>query len=141
MLKYFILIVSCLLSVIVEGSITTFPLSILVIILSYIILRSNLVFVLAFLMGLLLDVMTFRRFGITSMIFLGLLFLIFLYQRKFEIASLPFVFFSLLIGGYTYAKFVIPDNQFLQSLLIAILGSLIYLCLSAIHKKEKTVGL
>ncbi len=137
MIKYLICIVSCLLAVIIEGSITTFPVSVLVVVLSYILLRSNLIFFLAFFMGLILDVMTFRTLGVTSMILLGLLFLIFLYQRKFEITSTPFVFFSLLIGSYIYARLVIPDNQLLEAVLIAILGSLIYSFSNIVVKKMK----
>ena len=137
MWKYVIFIISCLLAVMLEGSVTSLPLSVLVIILSYIMLRSNIVFILAFVMGLLLDVMTLRNFGQTSLVLLGLLFLTFLYQRKFEIASLPFVFFSLLIGSYIYAKLLVLNNQFLQAMLIAILGSVIYFVVNFFNISSK----
>lgn len=57
---------------------------------------------LALVTGVVLDIVTFRMIGISSMFFIVYLFLILLYHRKFEIRSVPFVFIATCIGSLAY---------------------------------------
>ncbi len=61
--------------------------------------RDGLVFPLGFLAGIALDVLTVHPIGTSSSIFMVLLFLVFLYERKYEIYSLPFVVIATFVGG------------------------------------------
>lgn len=85
-----------------QGSITTLPLLLIVLLLLYIFYRHEIVFLLAFISGVILDSLLVRSVGQSSIFFLSFLFLVFLYQRKFEISSYYFIFFSLFGGSCFY---------------------------------------
>ena len=75
MIIFFILIF--LISLVLESTLTTIPLVLVVLLLMAVFKKSNLVFGLAFLAGLVLDLLALRNLGYTSLfliIFLGLVF-------------------------------------------------------------------
>lgn len=98
--------------------------------------RKAWIFFPAFFGGIVLDLMLFRFLGATSLFLTTFLFLIFLYEKKFEIYTLPFVSIVsfagsalyLMIFGYNYVL-----QQALVSSLIAIL--LFAFCKNLRHKK------
>lgn len=94
-----------LLAIFFEGSVTTLPLTLLILLILTVIRRDEMVFVAAFVAGLLLDVLLLRVWGQTSLFFIIFVFVILLYERKFEIASLPFIIFSTVFGTLSYFLF------------------------------------
>lgn len=114
------------LAIILEASITTLPFLFLVLLSLTVLFRSNIVFLYAFSFGLLIDLLTLRPLGQTSAILVFLLFLVLLYQRKFEIDTSYFVlaasFFGslgfLLLVGYTNSLILITFSSALIGLLI-----------------------
>src|SRR6478609_4000726 len=98
---FFILLILLLISVFLQGTVTTIPLG-LVIILIMAILAKEKVFIFAFISGILIDILTLQTLGASSLFFLIFSWLLILYQRKYEINSYPFVILSSFAGTYLY---------------------------------------
>lgn len=107
-----ILIASVLfLLVLLESSWTFFPLTIIFLIALFASTKEEAVLIAAFLFGLLLDILTLRAWGISSLFFLIVLLLLFLYEKKFETSSALFIgIYSMLV---VLVYFVIFTGQFL----------------------------
>ncbi|OGH23546.1 MAG: hypothetical protein A3J69_01665 [Candidatus Levybacteria bacterium RIFCSPHIGHO2_02_FULL_42_12] len=92
-----ILFISVILSVF-----SSFPFTLLVLLVFFARARRAGIGIGAFLAGIILDVLWINPLGQTSMLFLLLLLLASFYERKFEIATLPFVGAFSLIGSLVY---------------------------------------
>jgi cell shape-determining protein MreD len=117
----FILAVLLSVSIILESSITTIPLVLILLINFAVASRKTSVFIVAFLCGLLLDILLGNNPGVTSFYFVTLISIIYLYQRSFDIQTFPFVFISTFIGSFLYL--MIGESRFV--LAEAILSSVI----------------
>jgi cell shape-determining protein MreD len=92
-----------------------------------VLLRENWLFVFAFAFGLVLDLVSFKTLGISSAFFVVFLFLVLLYQSKFEIATNAFIFFSSLLGSFAYLMILGYNNSLiLQTILSSIIGLLLF---------------
>lgn len=121
-----------LLSIIAQASVTVFPLSMIVFLLWYLHERTDLkggqteiVFLTAFFVGLLLDMLTFRILGLTSLFLVSFLFVLSLYERKFEINTIPFVLLTAFGGVSSFMLFFGHDHALTASFvgtLIAVVG-------------------
>jgi hypothetical protein len=107
------------LTIIISG-ITTIPFSVGLLVLSAVIFRKSWVFFLALGLGLFLDLIMMRILGYSSLILTILVFLVFLYERKFEIQTAAFVFISTFLGSLLYLKIFDFQQIFLQSLINAL---------------------
>lgn len=94
-----------IITIFLEATVTALPLTLLLILAIAVIFRRNEVFLIAFFAGLLLDILTYRTVGFSSLYFSGMVFAILLYQRKFEIESANFIFVASIIAifGYLFA--------------------------------------
>lgn len=137
MVKQAIVIILFLVALIMQGAVTTTPVVILFLVLAYILSKRNSIFVYAFVSGIVLDVMLVRAMGATALFFLPMILLLSLYQRKFEINSLPFAICALLVCSYSYTLIFLHDNQLLQAILVTIIGSAIYWLVTKIIRREK----
>lgn len=88
--------------ILIEGTLTSLPLSLLLLLNIAIITKKTWVFAVAFLAGLLLDVLTLNPLGKTSLFFLIFIFIVLIYDRKFEIQTYPFVLISSFFGSLAY---------------------------------------
>ncbi len=79
------------LSIILESSVTTLPLTLMILIFSAIAVRRAEIFFVAFLSGLFLDILAVRPIGLSSLFFVTVVFIGFLYKRKFETDTSTFV--------------------------------------------------
>lgn len=91
-----------IISVILESSVTSLPLVLLTILIGAVTLKRNEMFLLAFLAGMFLDMMTLKTLGISSLFFVLFISLIYLYRRKFEIENLGFVIAFSFLGSFIY---------------------------------------
>lgn len=99
-------------SLILEGTITTMPLVLMSLMLLTIHLKHQDMFFYAFISGVILDVFLVRQIGVSSVFFLISLLLIFLYDRKYELQT-PF-FVTLITFFSTMMYFIIfPSPQML----------------------------
>lgn len=110
-----------LLVLVLESSVTTIPLTFITLIVYTIKDRDEKILLIAFIAGLVLDILTLNTLGITSLIFVLFLSLVLLYEKKLEITSIYYlVLFS--FGGSLIYSFL---KHFDNPILIAIVSSLI----------------
>jgi rod shape-determining protein MreD len=123
-------------AVLLEGSITSLPLVLSMLLVLAVNLRKQDVFVAAFLAGFLLDVLLVRPVGVTSIFFLCMLLLVFLYEKKYEIKSL---FFVVLFAGLSSALYLMifhsPDF-FLQVVISTLIAGGLFNLLRALNHKK-----
>lgn len=89
------------LSLILQGSLFSFPLAFLFLTISAVKKKGKSLFPVAFILGLVLDSFYFKTLGTTSIFFLLFLFAVFTYERKFEIDNSTFIFISTFLGSMT----------------------------------------
>jgi cell shape-determining protein MreD len=114
-------------ALILEASLTTIPFVFLILLCFLVLSRENWLFVFAFVVGLVLDLVTFKTLGLSSIFFVTFLFLVLLYQSKFEIATNTFIFFASLLGSLGYLMFLGYNNNLIfQAILSSIIGLLLF---------------
>jgi len=125
------------LALILQTTLTTLPLVLLTLFCLTIIYKNNSIFIFAFTFGLLLDIITFKTPGFSSFFFVISLFLILIYQRKFEITTNYFVLISSFLGSIGYMLlFSYTDLIIAQAIASAIIGLTIFKLLPKINKIE-----
>jgi rod shape-determining protein MreD len=129
-----------LLSFFLETSITTLPLVFLTLLCLAVLTRKEWIFIIAFIAGLALDVSSFRALGQSSLYFVLFIFLVFLYERKFEISTKYFILIASFLGSFGFLIIFSYNNLVLQSVFSSIIGVLIFAIFSRFHKDvEKNI--
>ncbi len=108
-----------------EGTITTLPLVLMAFLVLMVFLKSKLLFWVALFIGFLLDVFLLRSFGITSLVLIIFLFIIYLYEGKFEISTNYFVLFFSFMGSLAYLFVLGVENAILQAVFLSLLTLII----------------
>ena len=99
------------------SAITTIPFSVGLLVATTVIFKKSWVFFLAFGLGLFLDLITVRVLGYSSLMFTIFVFILFLYERKFETRNTIFVFIASFLGSLIYLRVFNYQQIFLQSLI------------------------
>ncbi len=107
-------------------TITTLPFILILLLCLAVVFKTSWVFVLAFFTGLFLDLSQVGVLGQSSIFFIIFIFLLFLYERKFEIQTLPFVFFAAFLGSLSYLLVFGYDHVFTQALVSGIVAILLF---------------
>ncbi len=110
-------------SILIESSVATLPLALLIILFASIWIRNSDMFLIAFFAGFFLDILAFKHFGWSSMYFIFFVYAIFLYQRKFEIMTLSFVMLAGFIGSLGYLIMQGAGVAVFQALICAVFSS------------------
>mgnify|MGYP001616417992 CR=1 FL=1 len=131
-------------SLILQGSITTIPLVLILLLNLFIATKKTSVFVIAFICGLLLDTMLGNPLGQTCIFYLLFLAVVFLYERKFDIQTFPFVFISSFLGSFVYL--IVYENRFiimqaLTSSLISVVFFFLLIVADKFHIRKKSISL
>ncbi|CAN5203797.1 hypothetical protein BH11PAT1_BH11PAT1_1720 [soil metagenome] len=121
------LLVFFTIALLLEGIVTTLPLTLLALIILLLQKRAEWIFLLAFGSGLVLDILTLRPLGQTSIFFLIFLFLMLLYERKYEIQSMPFVMAVSGIGSVAYLLSVHSTMIFWQGVVSALIAGILFI--------------
>jgi len=112
-----------LLSLLLESTITTLPLVLIVILLLFVQKKSSGVLILAFLLGLVLDLLKVQRVGTSSLFFTVFLFCVYLYERKYEINTFLFVLIASAVSSAGYALILnMQDVLLLVTISVLITG-------------------
>ncbi len=119
-----------------ESSLNVVPLTLLFLLCFTLAQQSALIFPVAFIAGILLDILSVRPLGETGLFYILFLFFILLYQRKYEITTVPFVFFTSFFGCLLFFLIFGFSNLFIQLFLSIVLAILIFLTGSFLRKKE-----
>jgi cell shape-determining protein MreD len=96
------LFVFFIISIFLEGTVAKLPFVFISLVILTIAMRNLVLFILAFFAGILLDAFALRPIGETSIFLLLCVFLMLLYQRKYEINSYPFVLLASFVGSLIY---------------------------------------
>jgi cell shape-determining protein MreD len=130
-----ILLPLLIISIFLEGTVTTLPLVLVCLLCMTILKRDWVVFPAAFFAGLILDVLVVHRLGGASIFFLLYVFLILLYQRKYEINSYPFVFTASFFGSFLFLLIFNYSNVFLQSVISSLIAVVLFALLKVSSRK------
>ena len=122
--------ITLFISILFEISFTTIPFVLDILLVFYIIRQEQKIAVAGLLSGIILDIGRIRPIGISSIYFLFFLFLVFLYKRKFETATVPFVFIASFIGGMGYLYFLNQEFLIIQALMNSALTIVLFKGLS-----------
>jgi hypothetical protein len=116
-----------IIALILEASLTTIPFVFLVLLCLLVLFKENWLFAFAFGFGLVLDLVSFKTPGLSSAFLVTFLFLVLLYQSKFEIATNAFIFFASLLGSFGYLVFLGYNNSLiLQTILSSVIGLVLF---------------
>ena len=132
----FLLFVIFFLFLILSSSLTTIPLSIIILVVCAVIFRESWVFFAAFLLGLYLDLILIKPLGYTSLMLTIFVFLIRLYERKFETQTISFVLLSTFLGSLVYLKLFDYNQILLQSSVSSLLTVLLFKTLNSKFKVQ-----
>lgn len=127
-------------TIVLESTLITLPLSLLIIIFASIVIRKNDVFILAFFSGLFLDVLRLGTIGISSAYFVTIVMAIFVYQKKFEITSLHFISIVALIGALGYLFLAGTNYIVVQALTSALFMAASFFVFKKTNKKARSAG-
>lgn len=105
-MKWIFYLLLLILAIVLESTIITLPLVLILVICLAVIMQTTAVFVFSLLAGIILDSLLFRPLGITSLFFLFVLSGIFLYQRKFEIRTPAFAALTSIGAAALYLHFL-----------------------------------
>jgi len=110
-----------------EGTVTNLPLVFISLVIITIAMRNLFLFLLAFISGIFLDAFALRPLGETSIFLLLCVFLMLLYQRKYEINSYPFVSLASFVGSLIYLLIFGYGNAFWLAGASIVVGLLLFM--------------
>lgn len=134
-MKYFIIFFSLFVALFLEASLFSLPFLLLCLIFFGVFYKESWIFPVAFLFGIVLDMLLFRTVGVTSLFFLCVLGVVFLYQRKFETQSIPFLLCFSWGVTYVYGLLFHEQHVLLQAISGAALEGGVFYLLSLYNTK------
>ena len=127
------------LTVLLEGSITTLPLT-LILLLIYAVYKNDLnVLFLGFFSGIFLDILRLETVGVTSLYFVLLLSLVLMYKRKFETESSYYILIFSFLGVFLFSFLKGLNAPFINAFLSTTITLLIYKTFIPKQKREDLV--
>lgn len=123
-----------LLAVVISG-ITTIPFSVGLLAVSAVVFKKSWVFFWALGLGIFADLILIRPLGYTGLVLTIFVFLIRLYERKFETQTVAFVFFSTFLGSLAYLRIFDYQQILLQSLANSLFAVLLFKIFGRLNKR------
>lgn len=134
---YALITIVLVMTIFFETSLLSLPLVVGLLIMLTALFQKSWIWIVAFVCGIVLDLLTFHPVGASSVFFSVMLGLIFLYQRKFEIQSPFFVGTSVFIFSLFYGAFFIQRFSFFSAIITALGVSVIYAGIVLVHKPKE----
>lgn len=119
--------------ILIEGTLTTLPIVLLLLLNTGVFVKKAWILAVAFLSGLALDILSLNTLSKTSLFFVIFTFILFMYDRKFEIQTYPFVFVASFLGSFLYLLIFGQNNILIQSFLSSIIGALLFFLVRKIN--------
>ena len=139
-MRIWILSLVLLIAVLIEATFTSIPLVFLILINLLILEKNSWVFAAAFFSGLALDIFSMRFLGSSSLYFVILLFIISLYERRFEANNVYFVLLASFLGSFLY-MIVFSERLILQQAVIsAFISAFIFYVLYFVRLRKKNLN-
>lgn len=140
MIKKIILVVLFLIALFLESSIFSIPFLLMGLLLLFVFTKKPSVFFVAFICGILLDSMLLRMIGSTSIFYLLFLLIVLLYDRKFEVISLPFVLALSVVGNILYAIYFDTPSLIFQIFVTFFMTLIGYSFIKKIQQKKTHIS-
>lgn len=128
-----LILILLIIALLLESSVTTVSLLIPIIVVATVLLKDSVVFLLAFIFGILLDILAFKMVGVSSMFLTFLVFLILMYERKFEIQTPSFIIFSTFISSFIFLLIFQRGNVIFQSIISTLIGFILFEALRRVN--------
>lgn len=129
-MKWILLVIAIFVGTFLEVTLIQIPFVLIFLLLALIFIQKPWIILLGIPSGLLLDSLSFRLLGESSLFFIVVMALSFAYGRKFEIQSVGFVIFATLLSSFFYCLIFSATSVFIQ-VLSATLGAVgIFFCIS-----------
>lgn len=134
-MRFFILLLFCFGAMLLEGSLTTIPILLSILIACWTCrLNPLLVYGASFIGGMFLDIAHVEGIiGMTGVVYIFFLFIVSLYERKFEIHTFQFAGFASFIGAFIFLTIFKHEFIIIQS----IIATGITLILFALFREKK----
>jgi len=121
-----IFLVFLIFAILLEATVISTPIVLDLLLVFFILERKSRLLVNGFVSGMILDIFRLRVLGLTGIFFIVFILLVFLYEKKFEIATYPFVFFASFLGGVLYLWIFAHNHVFEQSIVSSIIAVLMF---------------
>lgn len=131
-----LVIIIAIAAIIFESTITTVPLILAVLTVYMILNKQTRFFYAGFAGGIILDSLSVRVLGSSSAFFVIWLYLILLYDRKYEIKSSVFVFLSIFFGSVIFLYVFKYNYVLLNALTASGFGLVLYLILKKVERNK-----
>jgi cell shape-determining protein MreD len=119
-------------AIIVESTIISIPLTLVGLLVLFVNKKDTSIFLYAWLTGVLLDIAYVRTIGLTSIFFTTFIFLVSLYDKKYEIRTLPFCIIAICTGAALLGLLYEKNNILMHAGIAAMIASIIFLITSRI---------
>src|SRR3989344_1008470 len=129
-------IITLFLFTLLETTITTIPLILIVVLIMAVVSKKSWIFSVAFAEGIFLDLLSFDVIGKTSVFFTFFLLIILLYDKKFEIRTVHFVLISSLLGSLFYLILFNYQNSIMQTISSSVIAVILFLVVKRIVKLD-----
>lgn len=116
-MKWVLLTVALFIGAVVEALVIQLPFVMLLLLLAFMFSRKQWVVFLSIPAGILLDSLTFRTLGQSSIFFAIFLGIFFAYEKKFEVNSVGFMIFATLMGTLSYLLIFGSQYLIIQTIL------------------------
>lgn len=123
-----------------ELTYTDLPLTLIFILILAVMKRGEWIFILAFFAGIILDIFSLRSLGQTSIFFLLFVFLVLMYERKYEISTLPFVMITSFFGSFFYLLYIQIGVKLDYAITCALLGGVVFFTYTFYKQKKPVVS-
>lgn len=134
-MKWIVVILGIIIGAFLEGLVLKVPFVLIVLILTVVFIPRSWLILLSIPAGIVVDSMTFRSLGLTSLFFAISLGLIFAYGKKFELQSIAFVMFSTCIATTGYLLIFGYQQFFLQLLLTLVISFISFVAVTFLQEK------
>lgn len=122
----FIIIVSFGIALILETAVFALPLVLYLLLCLFIIKQNFTTVFIALLAGIIVDALSLRPLGVSSIFYLVCFIIILQYHRKFETATVPFALLAATVGGFMYLILFGSFMLLPQTIMGTIIAAVIY---------------
>jgi len=133
-----IFLLSLLVAVLLEITFSSLPFTVIVLILMLFFKKDDYIYYVFFIVGFLMDILLLRNLGLTSFFYLCTIGVVYLYRRKFETTSFPFVVFISFFSSFFYLLMFSDKLIFLQSVFSMFVSIISFMfAYKYLYKKKK----
>ncbi|MCX6783188.1 MAG: hypothetical protein NTZ20_04345 [Candidatus Levybacteria bacterium] len=136
-MQYLLISVLFLIGLLTEAMFFQIPITLILLLLLFIFYKETWVFLLALISGIIIDIILVKTIGLTSIAYLSFLFIIILYEKKFEISSRAFIGYFCFFASIVICLILGYSNIIMTSVISSFIGMILYIPLIKKRLKEE----